>query len=56
MIPGNGEYGFSIGAGYTGGKFGTQKCVKNQVKSEIVLVWDVPGSFLDDPKWIWTGI
>ena len=36
MRAGNGEYGFSIGDGYTGEKSGTQKCVKNQVKSEIV--------------------
>ena len=28
-----------------------KKCIKNQVKIEIVLVWDVPGSFLSDPEW-----
>ena len=56
MIPGNGEYGSGIGTGYTGGKSGAKKCVKNRVKTEIVLVWDVPGSFWSDPEWKWTRI
>ena len=45
MIAGNGEYGPGIGTGYTGEKSGVKKCVKNRVKNEIVLVWDVPWSF-----------
>ena len=56
MIAGNGEYGPGIGTGYTGEKSGSKKCVKNRVKSEIVLVRDVPGSFLSDPEWKLTRI
>ena len=36
---------FQIPGGMLGRKFGSRKCMKNLVKSWILLVWDAPGSF-----------
>ena len=46
MIPGKGWYASGIGPGYTRRQFGPRKCVKNRVKSWILLVWDAPHTVL----------